>query len=299
MAKSPQKKSPAPKAKDKSFKLNATTLTWGTVATVLAVVVTFTLITVTKSPSTAPSAPPAMIAAATSSLANIPASTFDSVGVASPAAAVLPLTKVANPVALTNKKLPEVLYVGAEFCPYCAAERWALIAALDRFGHFQGIGPMFSAPSPESYPHTPSFTFVNATYSSKYLAFKSYETQTVDHKTLQSLSKADEAIFAKYDTYTYIPSIGSPQYNGSIPFIDVAGQFLQGGASYTPGLLNNLTQGQIADGLADPTNPITQAILATANYMTASICATTHGNPSNVCLSKGVQAAAKAMKITF
>ena len=27
-----------------------------------------------------------------------------------------------------------VFFMGAEFCPFCAAERWAIVGALDRFG---------------------------------------------------------------------------------------------------------------------------------------------------------------------
>src|SRR3954470_6395027 len=41
--------------------------------------------------------------------------------------------------ALSRGGLPLVLYVGAEWCPYCAAERWALVAALGRFGTFEGV----------------------------------------------------------------------------------------------------------------------------------------------------------------
>ena len=40
---------------------------------------------------------------------------------------------------------PEVLYVGAEFCPFCGAERWPLIVALSRFGHFTTLTNMQSA----------------------------------------------------------------------------------------------------------------------------------------------------------
>src|SRR5205823_15010475 len=34
---------------------------------------------------------------------------------------------------------PEVLYIGAEYCPFCAAERWSLVYALARFGTFKGL----------------------------------------------------------------------------------------------------------------------------------------------------------------
>lgn len=31
---------------------------------------------------------------------------------------------------------PAVVYITAEFCPYCAIERWGLVIALMRFGNF-------------------------------------------------------------------------------------------------------------------------------------------------------------------
>ena len=40
---------------------------------------------------------------------------------------------------LSSGGKPEVLYVGTEFCPYCAAESWSLIVALSRFGQFSGL----------------------------------------------------------------------------------------------------------------------------------------------------------------
>jgi thiol-disulfide isomerase/thioredoxin len=36
--------------------------------------------------------------------------------------------------AVTVGGKPLVLYIGAEYCPYCAATRWALVMALSKFG---------------------------------------------------------------------------------------------------------------------------------------------------------------------
>jgi len=33
-----------------------------------------------------------------------------------------------------------VVYIGAEYCPYCAVERWPLIVALNRFGTLTNLG---------------------------------------------------------------------------------------------------------------------------------------------------------------
>src|SRR6266702_3251914 len=34
---------------------------------------------------------------------------------------------------------PELFYVGGEYCPFCAGERWAMIQALSRFGTFSNL----------------------------------------------------------------------------------------------------------------------------------------------------------------
>ena len=46
---------------------------------------------------------------------------------------------------LTAHGKPEVLYVATEYCPYCAAQSWAMIVALSRFGTFSGLRTIRSA----------------------------------------------------------------------------------------------------------------------------------------------------------
>ncbi len=69
------------------------------------------------------------------------------------------------------------------------------------------------------------------------------------------------------------------------------------GSSFSPTVLDGLTQSQIADDLAYPANPVTQAIVASANEITASICSVTGDRPATVCDARGVTAAAAKMKI--
>ena len=116
--------------------------------------------------------------------------------------------------ALTANGKPEVLYMGAEYCPYCAAERWAMIVALSRFGTFSGLATVHSAAAngagqAEPDPNTPTWTFVNAKYTSKYLTFSTVEEQTniPDRSTgtytlLQTPTKAQQALVTKYDSAT-------------------------------------------------------------------------------------------------
>ena len=45
---------------------------------------------------------------------------------------------------LTSGGKPEVLFIGAEYCPFCGAQRWAMITALSRFGTFTGLKTIHS-----------------------------------------------------------------------------------------------------------------------------------------------------------
>ena len=53
---------------------------------------------------------------------------------------------------------PELLYMGGEYCPFCAAERWAIAAAVSRFGTLSGLHFIHSSPT-DVYPSTPTLSF--------------------------------------------------------------------------------------------------------------------------------------------
>lgn len=238
-------------------------------------------------------------------LTKVPASVFNTVGATSPVAQVTaPLAVKGQPELMTTnasgKKVPEILYIGAEYCPFCAAQRWATIIALSRFGTWGGLGNM-SSYSQDVDPNTPSFTFARATYKSKYVAFVGVEEYTnyIDAATnyyavLQKPTAQQAALITKYDAHKYIPALTSSEA-GSIPFITFANRFLVAGASYSPTTLSGSTRSQIAAGLSNPTSPVTEAIISSANAQTAAVCSLTNNLPSNVCTSAGVKAAAKAM----
>ncbi|HSY14714.1 MAG TPA: DUF929 family protein, partial [Jatrophihabitantaceae bacterium] len=90
---------------------------------------------------------------------------------------------------------------------------------------------------------------------------------------------------------------GPPYFSqaGAIPFIDIGGRYLVSGASYDPQLLQGMTHEQIAAALSDPTSPIAKAVDGTANAITAAVCASTARQPTTVCSTAGVQAAATAL----
>jgi Domain of unknown function (DUF929) len=220
---------------------------------------------------------------------SVPATVLNEVGVG---VATTKPTKITAP-ALSADGEPRVVYVGAEYCPYCAAERWAMAVALSRFGTFTGLGETASSPS-DVYPNTATLTFHGAGYASNYLSFTGREIQSNQvvngkYAPLDTLSAADQALFAKYNAPPYTDSAGS------IPFIDIGGRYVISGASYSPQVLQGKTQTQIATALADPNSPIAKAVDGTANLITAAICQITDGQPAAVCQSAGVTTATAAL----
>ncbi|MFK4086393.1 DUF929 family protein [Kribbella sp. NPDC020789] len=220
-------------------------------------------------------------------LGSVPAETFAKIGTDSVQAAPSAIT--APPLTAGGK--PKVLYIGAEFCPYCAAERWPVAVALSRFGTFSNLGTTHSA-SDDVFPNTPTLSFHGATYTSQWLSFTGLETTTNEkgadgqYKPLDTPSAEDDQIFKKYNAPPYVKS------GGSIPFVDLGGKFVGSGATYTPEVLAGKTQAEIAEALKDPSSPIAKAIDASANVYTAALCGITNNQPANVCSTDVVKTAA-------
>ncbi len=273
-------------------------LAGGSILAVIIVVVALVLVNANKSGSSGSSVGSSgPTGAALTSVINettgVPAATLDTVGSGSGQVTGTPITLKGNQPPLTSGGKPEMLYIGAEYCPYCAAERWAMVVALSRFGTFSGLATTHSASvngqgSQEVYPNTSTWTFRNATYTSNYLVFQHVELNTnvpdasnSFYTTLQTPTAAQQALISKYDTATYDPALQGA--NGSIPFIDFGNKYMIAGASYNPQLLAGKTWAQIAAALKTPSSPIAQAIDGTANYITAAICEMTGNQPASAC----------------
>jgi hypothetical protein len=160
-----------------------------------------------------------------------------------------------------------------------------------------------SSYSGDVYPNTPTFTFLKAKYTSSYVVFKTVELYTnylnaakSFYATLQTPTAQEEAEITKYDTDKYITGL-TASTAGSIPFLSFGNKYLVSGSSYSPTTLAGSTRAEIAAALDNATSPVTQAIIASANYQTAAICSLTKEQPANVCTSSGVTTAAKAMGI--
>src|SRR5579885_2234830 len=168
---------------------------------------------------------------------------------------------------------PVILYVGGEYCPFCAAQRWGMIVALSRFGTF---GPLNSLISSESSIAT--YTFHGMTYQSQYLDFIARETADNNNQPLDKLTPEQEQLVQKFDAPPYVQ--GS---SGAIPFISIANQQVSAGAYYSPNTLSGLSYSDIATRLKEPTSDVSKGILGTANFLTAAICSVTQNQPANVC----------------
>jgi hypothetical protein len=184
---------------------------------------------------------------------------------------------------------PLVVYVGAEYCPYCAAERWVMVMWLSRFGTFKNLSEIQSS-STDVFPNTDTFTFHKSSYSSSYVDFSANEIEDRNQQPLESMSSQISSIFTKYDQPPY-----STQ-SGQFPFIDIGGVFTLFSTSYTPQLLANLSWSQIAAKLSNATDPVTQAIVGNANILTAATCIATGDQPSSVCSSPTIQSIEQGLK---
>jgi hypothetical protein len=261
---------------------NQVFLASGAIVVVIAIVLTFVLLKIDKpkaknTPATALQGS-SLSSSITDAVTSVPAATLASVGAGNTYSK--PIISVKGSTLTSNGK-PEVLYIGAEFCPYCATERWAMTVALSRFGTFTGLRGIKSD-STDVYPNTPTLTYYNSTYTSKYITFIPVETETVSKAALQTPTSAEEALISKYDAPPYVEPASSA---GSIPFVDFGNHYIISGASYDPQLLQGQTWTSVAAALSDPTSPIAKGADGTANLITATICKLTNNQPATACTS--------------
>jgi thiol-disulfide isomerase/thioredoxin len=268
--------------------------TGGAVVVVIAIVVAFVVIKVSSnnnsssSSSSTATTGTVLPASVQKDITTVPASALNAVGIGSVPAYMSanegnspPITPISN-TPLTSGGKPEMLYIGAEFCPYCGAERWAMAVALSRFGKFTTPLRGFHSSPTDTDPNTPTLTFYQAKYSSPYLVFTPVENETIDRGPLQNTTAAQQALWVKYDS-----SADGVGY----PFIDFGNKYVLKLPTYDPGVLAGMSWAQVAAALHVPSSAVAQGALGSANLMTAAICKMTGGQPGNVCTAAGVVAA--------
>lgn len=192
--------------------------------------------------------------------------------------------------ALTKDGKPEILYVGAEYCPFCAGERWALVQALSRFGTFDNlkITQSTNGESTADIRKLHTFSFRDAKYTSDYVNFTGVETQTSDTasgapKALHSMSDAQQKLYDAYNA------------GGGIPFLDFANKYASSGASFDVSVIHGMTWQQIAAALDNPDSDVAKSINGAANVLTATICDVSGNKPADVCGTPTITAIQKQL----
>lgn len=235
--------------------------------------------------STGPDSSPAPASLVTK-LTSIPDSVFAAVGQGT----ANPLPKPISAPALTQDGKPRVVYIGAEYCPYCATERWPMVIALSRFGSFKDLRESHSSTS-DVYANTQTLSFHGATYTSQYLSFTGVETQTNQpdgsggYTQLDKLTDELNKLLGTYDAAPYVSASSA----GSIPFVDFGGKFIISGSTYQPAVLQGKSHDQIADAMSDPNSDIAKGAIGSANAITAVLCQLTGNKPDNVCSASYIQ----------
>jgi hypothetical protein len=211
-------------------------------------------------------------------VANVPAKTLVAAAETEPSDTEPPYKLPAsNPVLALGGK-PEILYLGAEYCPFCAAERWALVMALSKFGTFHNVMGTTSS-STDVNPSTPTFSFYKSTYTSPYLSFVPVETETDTKATLQNPTAAQSAIWEKWDVPPYVQA----DEEGSIPFVYIGGKYLITGVSYNGAPIAGFQMLAAVSYMTSGTNATSKQAEAVAGYLVSDLCTLTHNQPAAVC----------------
>jgi hypothetical protein len=266
---------------------NRILITGGSTLLVLVIVIAFILVKANQGSSNNSSSGRTLLPASVSSqVTGVPATTLNTVGKGGVPAYLesnfhSPIAmRPGSGAALTSGGKPDMLYIGAEYCPLCAATRWSMAVALSRFGRLTPLHGIHSSPS-DAFPNTATLTFYKSGYTSPYLTFTPVENLTVNKTPLQNPTPAQNALWARYEP--------NPQQRG-YPFIDFGNKLALEGAIYNPGVLAGKSWSQIAAALHDPSSPIAQSVNGAANYITGAICRMTNNQPASVCSTPAVTA---------
>src|SRR5919108_6638733 len=169
----------------------------------------------------------------------------------------------------------EVLYMGGDYCPYCAAERWSIIVALSKFGTWGSGSIVYMLSSgTDNRTNVPTFSLSSATYTSSYISFVGVEMYHRDGSAFQTPTPQEANLMSQYD-----PGKG-------IPFVDVGNQYvINSGSQFLPDpvLLSAGNWTQIGSQLNDPNTAVAKAVDGAANYLISAICKVDGNNPPSLC----------------
>jgi hypothetical protein len=241
-------------------------------ATAVVVVVVAAVAAIGLSTGQAKAAPRTPVPLATArALQSVPVGTL--VAASSQVGGLPPATQLRAPVLTANGK-PELLYIGAEFCPACAAQRWAMVVALSRFGTFANLQQTRSAVQDGDIP---TVSFYGSTYSSPYLMFTPVETTTNQpqgnyYRPLETPTAAQQALWSS--------TLGG---NLSFPFVDIGGKYLLSTSQVSLAVLQGHSFDEIASSVGNNHTAIGANIDSAAAALVKYICGITGNQPAATC----------------
>ncbi len=166
-----------------------------------------------------------------------------------------------------------VFFMGAEYCPYCAAERWAIVRSLQKFGQWDGLKQTISAARDEPFLNLPTYDFTKATYTSPHIDFVAREIKDREFNPLQKLLKTEEKLLRKFNP------------KKEIPFLLIGGRFSQIGSGFTPKIFIGHTFRQTETELKKVESEIRKTIDDEGNIISALLCVS--GLPPELCKEAG------------
>ena len=242
----------------------------GSVVVVVAVVAVFVVVKASGGSSGGAARKPAPVAVV-NNLANISMATLVQSTADKSLQLYYPAKAVGGPITSGGK--PELLFIGAEFCPICATERWAMVAALSKFGTFSNLQQTHSALDDGDIP---TFSFYGSTYTSPYLTFVPVEAETNTSKPLQTPTAAENALWKANET-------AQGQSSEGFPFIDIGGVWALISAQANDTLLTSHSFSNIADSVGDNENTIGVNEDASTASLIKAICDVTGNKPAATC----------------
>lgn len=152
-----------------------------------------------------------------------------------------------------------VYYLGAGFCPWCAAERWSIMRALKNFGPWEGVQQDRSAERNEAFLNLPTYNFSGASLKSEHVEFVGKEFQDRNFQDLDHFGDEDNAIIDNYNL------------QGLIPFIFIGGRFARIGSGPKPEQFVGLSHDDVEKQLEAMNTNLAKEIDEEANYIAALI----------------------------
>jgi len=205
-------------------------------------------------------------------LTGVPLSTLVAASDTSAASHLIPAYQI-NAPAYTSGGKPQILYIGAEFCPICATERWPMVVALSQFGTFSHLSQSRSAVRDGNLA---TLSFYGSSYTSQYLTFTAVETLTNVPKG-NSYEPLQTPTPDQVRLWTGV--LGSESY----PFIYAGGKYVLDTYQYPATVIEGRDFAQIAGAVGDNSTTVGASIDASAAALVKYICGITGQQPAATC----------------